>query len=74
MTSSTVARNIKANMAYIGVTASDMAKACKVSKRTWHRWIENPENITVSHLIIIAENLGASPSELFQERRKRKKK
>lgn len=63
-----VARNIKAGMAYTGLTPEKMAKACGVSRSTWFRWMNEPETITLPHLFIIAAKLGCKPSELLEKR------
>lgn len=64
----TFVQNIKAGMAYLNLSSKDMAKACKVSRATWFRWLSDPGSITLNYLSIIAAKLGVKPAELLEER------
>lgn len=47
-----------------------MARACKVSRRTWFNWMANPEKMTLYDLQKIATKLRVKKEDLVRENEK----
>lgn len=63
----TVADRIKGRSKEQRIKQRDWAKLFKITPRTWQNWLNEPENITIGRLRVIAARLDTTPAQLIGE-------
>ena len=61
----TVSDRIRGKSAERHVKTRDWAKLFRVSERTWQRWLNNPDCISLGQIKVIANYLGVEVGELI---------
>ncbi len=63
-----IGRRIRAQMVLSGLGPRDMARAFRITERTWRNWMREPKDqITVGRLEVIAAVLHTTPQALMEE-------
>ena len=63
----TVGDRIRGRSVERHIKTGEWAKLFKISPRTWQNWLNEPENITIGRLRVIAARLDTTPAILMGE-------